>query len=114
MKKVAKYLLLAFIIIFTTTIILLGKYYNAEKLSLDENNQNYKLIYNKNDIVIDSLLSSEESNRLFTIFNGKKKFKEDLSCGFDDTMMFNLGDVNVLIASDGDPYFYIKEENRYI
>lgn len=110
MKKI----LIIIIIIFVIVIILLGGYYNKEKLLLDEKTQKCKLIYVDDNIIIDSTLSTEETSTLFNIFNNKKLFKENLSCGFDDTMLFNFGGSEILIASDGDPFFYVKEKDKYI
>lgn len=66
---------------------------------------------------IDSLyhLSDEELESLIAIFDGKKLYKDNLSCGFGEavSIIFNQ-EQTFCIAQDSCPIVYWKEKDRYI
>lgn len=60
-------------------------------------------------------LSNNEMESVKTILNGKKLYKDNLSCGFSEAVSIKFDDENTFcIARDTCPIIYWKEKNRYI
>lgn len=60
-------------------------------------------------------LSNIEVESLKAIFNGKKMYKDNLSCGFSEAVSIKFNkEQTFYIARDTCPIVYWKEENRYI
>ena len=59
-------------------------------------------------------LSDKEMESVKTIFNGKKLYKDNLSCGFSEAVSIKFDDEQTFcIARDTCPIVYWKEKNRY-
>lgn len=62
-----------------------------------------------------NLLTDKETEYVKTIFNGKKLYKDNLSCGFSEAVSIKVDDeITLCIARDTCPIVYLKEKNRYI
>ncbi len=62
-----------------------------------------------------SQLSDKDMESVKTIFNGKKLYKDNLSCGFSETVSIKFDDeLTFCIAKDTCPIIYLKEKNEYI
>lgn len=60
-------------------------------------------------------LSDKEVEFIKTIFNGKKMYKDNLSCGFSEAVSIKFDhEQTFCIAQDTCPIVYWKEKNRYI
>lgn len=60
-------------------------------------------------------LSDREVASVKTIFNGKKLYKDNLSCGFSEAVSIKFDDEHTFcIARDTCPIVYWEEKNRYI
>lgn len=60
-------------------------------------------------------LSDKEVGSIKTIFNGKKLYKDNPSCGFSEAVSIKFDDEQTFcIARDTCPIVYWKEKNRYI
>ena len=60
-------------------------------------------------------LSDKEVEFVKTIFNEKRLYKDNLSCGFSETVSIKFDDAQTFcIARDTCPIVYWKEKNRYI
>ena len=60
-------------------------------------------------------LNDKEFDSVKTIFNGKKLYKDNLSCGFSEAVSIKFDNEQTFcIARDGCPIIYWKEKNRYI
>lgn len=60
-------------------------------------------------------LSDKEMESVKTIFNGKKLYKDNLSCGFSEAVSIKFDDEQTFcIARDTCPIVYWKEKNRYV
>lgn len=60
-------------------------------------------------------LGDKEVESLKAIFDGKKMYRDSLSCGFSETISIKFNNEQTFcIAQDGCPIVYWKEENRYI
>lgn len=60
-------------------------------------------------------LSNNEMESVKTILNGKKLYKDNLSCGFSEAVSIKFDDEHTFcIARDTCPIIYWKEKNRYI
>ena len=60
-------------------------------------------------------LSDREVASVKTIFNGKKLYKDNLSCGFSEAVSIKFDDGHTFcIARDTCPIVYWEEKNRYI
>ena len=60
-------------------------------------------------------LSNNEMESVKTILNGKKLYKDNLSCGFSEAVSIKFDDEHTFcIARDTCPIMYWKEKNRYI
>lgn len=70
-------------------------------------------IHGDTDIL--QLLDEDELESLKTLFNGKKMYKDDPSCGFSENVSIKFNKAQTFcIAQDTCPIIYWKEENRYI
>ena len=62
-----------------------------------------------------SQLSDKDMESVKTIFNGKKLYKDNLSCGFSETVSIKFDDeLTFCIAKDTCTIIYLKEKNEYI
>ena len=60
-------------------------------------------------------LSDKEVESIKTIFNGKKMYKDNLSCGFSEAVSIKFDQEQTFcIARDTCPIVYWKEKKRYI
>ena len=60
-------------------------------------------------------LSNNEMESVKTILNGKKLYKDNLSCGFSEAVSIKFDDEHTFcIARDTCPIIYWKEKNRYV
>ena len=60
-------------------------------------------------------LSDKEIESVKTIFNGKKMYKDNPSCGFSEAISIKFNDEQTFcIARDTCPIVYWKEKERYI
>ena len=60
-------------------------------------------------------LNDKDLESVKIIFNGKKLYKDNLSCGFDEAVSIKFDDEQTFcIARDTCPIVYWKEKNRYI
>ena len=59
-------------------------------------------------------LSDVDAETLKAIFNGKKLFREEPSCGFSEEISFRFGVSDTFcIARDTCPVIYLKEKGKY-
>ena len=111
LKKVI-WLLSAIIFI---VVLLLGVIY----LRLDKVNMDFakkaEVYFQYRDTDAINQLSDKEMESVKTIFNGKKLYKDNLSCGFSEAVSIKFDDEQTFcIARDTCPIVYWKEKNRYI
>lgn len=67
------------------------------------------------DINESHCLDKKEVALLKNIFDGKKMYKDNLSCGFSDDISIRFNNEQTFcIACDTCPIIFIKEENKYI
>ena len=60
-------------------------------------------------------LGDEELESLKAVFNGKKMYQDNLSCGFSEAISIKFNKAQTFcIARDTCPIVYWKEEDRYI
>ena len=110
LKKVI-WLLSAIIFI---VVLLLGVIY----LRLDKVNMDFakkaEVYFQYRDTDAINQLSDKEMESVKTIFNGKKLYKDNLSCGFSEAVSIKFDDEQTFcIARDTCPIVYWKEKNRY-
>lgn len=111
MKK-AIWILSAIIVI---VVILLGVIYlRQDKVNLDlVKKAEVYFQYGNTDTI--NQLSNNEMESVKTILNGKKLYKDNLSCGFSEAVSIKFDDEHTFcIARDTCPIIYWKEKNRYI
>ena len=111
LKKVI-WLLSAIIFI---VVLLLGVIY----LRLDKVNMDFakkaEVYFQYRDTDAINQLSDKEMESVKTIFNGKKLYKDNLSCGFSEAVSIKFDDEQTFcIARDTCPIVYWKEKNRYV
>lgn len=111
LKKVI-WLLSAIILI---VVLLLGVIY----LRLDKVNMDFakkaEVCFQYGDTDAINQLSDKEMGAVKTIFNGKKLYKDNLSCGFSEAVSIKFDDEQTFcIARDTCPIVYWKEKNRYV
>ena len=82
---------------------------------------NARLTYIYSDKNIDISLSAEESERIKSMFNGKRTYSDNPSCGFTENISIRFNNLIFCIACDkcpivklGDKYFKISESDREI
>lgn len=60
-------------------------------------------------------MTDEDISKIENILNGKIRFSDNPSCGFDETISIVLDcEQTFCLAQDGCPLVYLKEENSYI
>lgn len=96
-------------------VLLLGVIY----LRLDKVNMDFakkaEVCFQYGDTDAINQLSDKEMESVKTIFNGKKLYKDNLSCGFSEAVSIKFDDEQTFcIARDTCPIVYWKEKNRYI
>ncbi len=70
-------------------------------------------VYGEKDISEE--LTEEELQELKSIFNGKRFYRANPSCGFSEDIAIKLDDaITFCIANDTCPIIYWKEAHRYI
>ena len=70
-------------------------------------------VYGEKDISQE--LTEEELQELKTIFNGKRFYRDNPSCGFSEDIAIKLNDsITFCIARDTCSYIYWQEGDRYI
>jgi len=70
-------------------------------------------VYKNNNIV--HQLNDDEVSTIKNIFNGKKMYSDNPSCGFDETISVKFNNTQTFcIARDTCPIVYWKEKNTYI
>ena len=105
--------ILSTIIVFV--VILLGVIYlRQDKVNLDlVKKAEVYFQYGNTDTI--NQLSNNEMESVKTILNGKKLYKDNLSCGFSEAVSIKFDDEHTFcIARDTCPIIYWKEKNRYI
>lgn len=102
-------------IIILVVVIFLG----VINLSLDKVNMGFAkeaevfFVYGSYDRI--HHLSDKEVASLKVIFNGKKMYKDNLSCGFSEDVSIKFNQEQTFcIARDTCPIVYWKEESKYI
>ncbi|MBQ7857503.1 MAG: hypothetical protein IJ351_02575 [Oscillospiraceae bacterium] len=72
-----------------------------------------RFLYGNTDIL--HHLSDQEVESLKAIFNKKRMYKDNLSCGFSEAVSVKFNQEHTFcIALDACPIIYWKEKNRYI
>ncbi len=101
--------------IIVIVVILLGVIYlRQDKVNLDlVKKAEVYFQYGNTDTI--NQLSNNEMESVKTILNGKKLYKDNLSCGFSEAVSIKFDDEHTFcIARDTCPIIYWKEKNRYI
>lgn len=77
--------------------------------------QSAKVCFQYENADVTCQLSDDEMEFIKTIFNGKKMYKDNLSCGFSETVSVTFNNEQTFcIARDNCPIVYWKEKNKYI
>lgn len=73
-----------------------------------------RVIYEYGDLKISENLSDEDLGKIRNIFDNKKLYKDDLSCGFSENIAVVLDESETFcIARDECPIIYCKNEGVY-
>ena len=109
---IIKKLLLSIIILI---IFLLGFiYFHPKKINMEKFEKAEVLFLYENNNELHSL-SDKELELVKSIFNGKKIYKDNLSCGFSENISIKFDQEHTFcIARDTCPIVYWKEKDRYI
>lgn len=95
-------------------ILLGGIYLRLDKVNMDSVKKVDVCFQYGNTNAINQL-SDREVASVKTIFNGKKLYKDNLSCGFSEAVSIKFDDEHTFcIARDTCPIVYWEEKNRYI
>lgn len=95
-------------------ILLGGVYLRLDKVNMDSVKKVEVCFQYGNTNAINQL-SDREVASVKTIFNGKKLYKDNLSCGFSEAVSIKFDDEHTFcIARDTCPIVYWEEKNRYI
>lgn len=95
-------------------ILLGGIYLRLDKVNMDSVKKVEVCFQYGNTNAINQL-SDREVASVKTIFNGKKLYKDNLSCGFSEAVSIKFDDEHTFcIARDTCPIVYWEEKNRYI
>ena len=110
MKRKRVYMVLAIIFSGLVLVFLLDSHkINISSVSRAE----VTYVYGEKDISQE--LTEEELQELKTIFNGKRFYRDNPSCGFSEDISIKLDDsITFCIARDTCPYIYWQEGDRYI
>lgn len=108
-----KYFWLIFVLLCCVFIVVLV-YFNINRLNMKSVNEaEVRFVYG--DINESHCLDKKEVALLKNIFDGKKMYKDNLSCGFSDDISIRFNNEQTFcIACDTCPIIFIKEENKYI
>lgn len=104
-------------IVIVVVMVLVGLFLlsiNSKKVEIEKDSKIVG-IFNYKDNKVNVRFADENIDIIYEIFNGKKLYKDGLSCGF-------TGDVSIIIddnlrfyfALDGDPYVYFENEDRFL
>lgn len=73
-----------------------------------------EMIYQYDNTNIENVFSQEELKILCNIFDGKRLYKDALSCGFTENVAIKVNDSQTFcIACDTCPIIYWKEKDRF-
>ena len=101
-------------IIFIVVLLFGVIYLRLDKVDMDFAKQ-AEVCFQYGDTDAINQLSDKEMESVKTIFNGKKSYKDNLSCGFSEAVSIKFDDEHTFcIAQDTCPIVYWKEKNRYI
>lgn len=89
----------------------------SARVSVPDTNATLHYVCNGENIRVD--LTAEESEAIRDIFDGKRRYNDDPSCGFSEDISVRYGDITFCVARDtcpvikcGDRYFKISNEDR--
>ena len=106
---------LSLVVLFSIIMVILGvNYLRVNRVNMEfVEEADVCFIYGDTDILC--RLGDKELETIKAIFNDKKMYKDNPSCGFseDVSIKFNK-EQTFCIARDTCPILYWKEENRYI
>ena len=95
-------------------ILLGGIYLRLDKVNMDSVKK-VEICFQYGNTNAINQLSDREVASVKTIFNGKKLYKDNLSCGFSEAVSIKFDDEHTFcIARDTCPIVYWEEKNRYI
>lgn len=111
------------ILVSVVAILLLGGYFMfnvfTPKTNIHNTNASIKYVYNY--ININTQLTAEESETLRNIFNNKRLYSDNPSCGFVENVSIRFDDLIFCIACDncpimklGNKFFKISKDDRVI
>ncbi|MBQ8165225.1 MAG: hypothetical protein IJZ94_05370 [Clostridia bacterium] len=112
MKKFTLFINILVIVMIVVCII--GACSITNKINMDFV-KDAKVIFIYNDANVSHNLSDEELLIIKDIFNGKKMYKDNLSCGFSEDISIKFNNSQTFcVARDSCPIVYWKEEDRFI
>ncbi len=107
--------LIMFVVIFMLIVVLLGVFWLKNNRVKIEFVKDAKACFIYGDTNNVHCLSDEELTIIKDIFNGKRLYKDNPSCGFNEDISIKFSELQTFcIACDACPIIYWKEENRYI
>lgn len=87
--------------------------FNSKKVEIEKDSK-IEGIFNYRDNNINVSFTDEDNDIIYEIFNGKKLYKDGLSCGFTEDVSIIINDnKKFYFALDGDPYVYFENEDRF-
>ena len=109
------------ILIITALLLIIGGYFMLKflfpKVSIPDTNARLNYVYNDKNIIAN--LSIEESKIIKNMFNGKRLYDDNPSCGFTDNVSISFDSLIFCVACDKCPiikynnkYFKISEKDR--
>ena len=111
MKKRFFVLILLFMLI---AIVLGAIYIRSNKIRMDFATEG-TVYFIHDDVNVASPLSDEDLNSIKGILDGKRMYKDNLSCGFSEDVSIKFNQSQTFcIARDTCPIVYWKEENCFI
>lgn len=103
-------------IVIVVAIMLVGLFligFNSKKVEIEKDSKIVG-IFNCRDNNINVSFTDEDIDIIYEIFNGKKLYKDGLSCGFIEDVSIIINDnKKFYFALDGDPYVYFENEDRF-
>ncbi len=117
-KSECKVIVLKKALIFLTLVLVAALFVSCVKtITVPEANAVLSFKYNGNDIVVE--LSAEESETIRTIFNNKRPYQDNPSCGFTENVSIRFDDSVFCIACDNcstikfqGQFFSISDDER--
>ena len=101
-------------IIFIVVLLLGVIYFRLDKVNMDFAKK-VEVCFQYGDIDAINQLSDKEMESIKTLLNGKKVYKDNLSCGFSEAVSIKFDDEQTFcIARDTCPILYWKEKNRFV